>query len=349
MGFQFTVPIRLRISEIAYAVLLQDINDFQNSPEKPKISSFLNFIINNYYDASASAVNYKTYEIRQKYRSWFASEKEEQHAGLINLLTEKELKERYSQIQERYSSPPSGKGKEIRFKPDKEVRRILEKYDENLFYPSASKFLSAIVQEYTSLSRVQRERIYFGEIFQTIEKCIEYSCQAEITLYHQKIWRIRPYAIVPDIFSSWNYVFGYACSQNQPYAEEKMLSFRIQRIHDAKMCQSFDFSSDEKKRLQEIMQHPEQIPFLPSENVHGRVRLTPAGWKLYQYYIRTNQPAFTKKIQSEEDVILEFNCTEAQLYYYFIKFGSNAEILEPLTLRERFRKIYETASSYYLL
>lgn len=352
MGFVFTVPIRLRISEIAYATLIQDIDDFQNSPDKRKISSFLNFIIKNFYYDSETSIDTQTYAIRKKYSGLFGDDKS--HKILIDSLIKKEQDDRRSRIEELYSMPRSGEGKEIRFKPDKDVRKILEKYHDDDFYPSPSKFLSALVQEYTALPRVRRERIYFGTIFESMKDCIDCQCYAEITLYNNEIFFLRPYKIIPDIFSSWHYVFGYARSEQSDESDEKLRSFRMQRIKDVQMRQSFSFSAEESKKLGEVMHHPENVPFLLGETVKGKVRLTKKGWELYQYYIRTNQPIFLKKTiekgNSEEDnkVTLTFECTEQQLEYYFIKFGENAEILDPPSLRKRFREIHENALEYYV-
>ena len=355
MGFVFAVPIRLRISEIAYATLIQDIYDFQNSPDKEKVSSFLNSIIEKFYYGSynsETSIDAQSYAIRKKYSNWFGNDKS--YKMLINSLVKKEQEEKLARIEKSYSMPPSGEGKEIRFKPNKAVRRILEKYHEDDFYTSPAKFLSAFIQEYTALPRVRRERIFFGDVFDEMEKCIDDSCYAEITLYNNETFFLRPYKIVPDIFSSWHYVFGYAHSEQSDESSETLLSFRMQRIHDVQMRQSFDFSTKETEKLSKVLHQPENIPFLRDEPVQGKVRLTQKGWELYQYYIRTNQPAFLEKIiekgntPEEDKIILTFECTEQQLEYYFIKFGADAEILAPPSLRKRFKEIHENALKYYM-
>ena len=42
-----------------------------------------------------------------------------------------------------------------------------------------------------------------------------------------------------------------------------------------------------------------------------------------------------------------FYCTQQQAEYYFFKFGKDAEILEPATLRSRFQKLYLEAAGKY--
>ena len=50
--------------------------------------------------------------------------------------------------------------------------------------------------------------------------------------------------------------------------------------------------------------------------------------------------------QKKEDVYI-FNCTKAQAEFYFFKFGSDAEILSPVDLRDKFALMYKDAAAVY--
>ncbi|MDE6835177.1 MAG: WYL domain-containing protein [Ruminococcus sp.] len=48
------------------------------------------------------------------------------------------------------------------------------------------------------------------------------------------------------------------------------------------------------------------------------------------------------------DIYLTFECTQQQIYQYFIKFGSDDEIIAPSELRERFKELHKLSLEYYI-
>lgn len=346
MGFFLTDSgqVRLKISDEAYQILVQDINDFRSIPEKEQMSSFLNRMIKNFYLKSKSTISAKRADIEKKYLLWL-SDYSEGHE-IAKLLTGKVLQEKKKELIAQYPRPKRGTGKSIKFIPDKITYDLLKhSIESELYEGNPAEYLALMVQEYTSLPREKRELIYFGDIAGTIENCIGKK-EVELRLYNDDIYILRPYSIMTDGLSPWNYIIGYAYPQ-QKEEEEKLYSFRLQRITSVKEWRKFHFSDSEETVLKEIIKNNSQIPYLAGKTETITVRLTATGMELYQHHILTNRPNYTNKQIKKESIYLTFQCTQAQIYRYFIKFGENAEIISPLDLREKFKKIYHSLVKYY--
>lgn len=52
---------------------------------------------------------------------------------------------------------------------------------------------------------------------------------------------------------------------------------------------------------------------------------------------------------SDENGLYHFLCTPMQAHHYFIRFGAEAEIISPASLRKEFATVYENASVYCII
>ena len=59
------------------------------------------------------------------------------------------------------------------------------------------------------------------------------------------------------------------------------------------------------------------------------------------------RPPFNECVSNGDCWILTFSCTQMQADYYFFKFGAEAEVLTPTSLRNDFRKKYALANAQY--
>ena len=347
MSFYLTQPcqIRLKLPERTYEILIQDINDFRNVPEKEHISSFLNHMIKNFYIKAESTIMEKKPELRKKYLSWLESRPEAE--AIADLLTGQTIRERKEVISVKYPYPKRCTGQSLKFIPDKAVLELLQNSPEDKIYgDNVANYLSSLIQEYASLPREQRELIFFGDNVQKMEDCIRKQQELEIVMYHQEVYVIRPYKLLTNGLSPWYYLIGYARQKNTDKTE-RLMSFRIQRIQSVIKRKEFRFSASEKKKLQTLLKKPSQISYLSGDPEEIQVRLTENGNTLYQHVILTNRPDYLSKKISAESIYLTFNCTQEQIYQYFIKFGKDAEIISPPELRERFSELHRTAAGYY--
>ena len=85
------------------------------------------------------------------------------------------------------------------------------------------------------------------------------------------------------------------------------------------------------------------IPFLLNDVVEIGIRLTPEGISKYNSILHL-RPPYTRKTK---DGLYIFHSTEMQIEFYFLKFGKDAEVLYPQSLRNKFRLEYEKALKKY--
>lgn len=60
------------------------------------------------------------------------------------------------------------------------------------------------------------------------------------------------------------------------------------------------------------------------------------------------RPEYLSKEELEDGVCLEFFCTKEQINYYFLKFGAEAKIIEPIEMVQEFADIYKKANEMYI-
>ena len=340
--------IRLRIGFQAYTTILRDIDEFENVPSKQQVSSFLNKIIKNFYNCAESTIAENKPIIYNKYLAWLGNIPQAEQTALK--LTQKEIEERRQNIKKLYSQPPKANGQNFKLIMNKYTREILEKSQEQEIYQnSIADYLSAIIQEYAALPREKRELIFFSDIFRTMRHSIDTHHQIEITV-NDKIYILKPFDILTNGFLPYYYVIGYAhIRSDSAVTEDKLLSFRLQRIQAVEEQEiSCKFTNRQRSSLKYILKNPRKIGYLAGEEEEIKVMLTKRGYELYRRKILLGRPEYIQSTSLNDNKFeLTFNCTQEQIYQYFIRFGKEAEIVSPQNLRERFAYIYKTAAEYY--
>lgn len=341
--------IRLRISYQAYEIISQDIAEFQNMPEKEQLSSFLNKIINNFCNEAESTVYVKKQKIYDKYLKWLKGLENAEKTALQ--LTKKELRDRFEKVKEKYSQPPRAKGQNLKLIMTKPTIEMLENSQEkDLYKDKVSDYLSALIQEYTALSREERERIFFKDLFKKINLCIKHGHQVEIN----GSYLLKPYKITTNGFLPYYYVVGYARRKNKLTAPWKPMSFRLQRIRSAteKEDDEYKFTKEQEAKLKELFKTPAEIAYLSEKKEEVVVRITQRGYNDCYKKIFSGRPVYTDKKKlpdSEKPFVYElaFNCSDMQAYQYFVRFGMEVEVISPKQLRNGFKNLHENAVKYY--
>ena len=87
------------------------------------------------------------------------------------------------------------------------------------------------------------------------------------------------------------------------------------------------------------------IQYLTGVKSRIRILLSPEGIRKYQQY--TYQRPSYSSIEGDAKNIYVFNISEYQAQVYFFKFGADAVVLEPKSLRQTFCRLYKKALSKY--
>lgn len=156
---------------------------------------------------------------------------------------------------------------------------------------------------------------------------------------------VKPYAIRQDRTNTFNYLIGYSVrlnESNEPISNERISSFRISRIDSIKLVSTFFLSKEKRTEIEKTIKE-KGVQFMAGELINITVLFTDKGFDDFnrQSYMR---PRFYDKIDKNTYI---FHCTEFQAINYFLKFGMDAQIIEPPELRNTMKLRYETALNAY--
>jgi hypothetical protein len=195
---------------------------------------------------------------------------------------------------------------------------------------SLSQYLKDMFSSYLSIPRNEREAIIFKDTYEDIEKAIrehKILTFSSTTSDEKYFFAVEPYVLAPSKEEQCNYLL--CCDRRS----RKPRTFRISRIRSVFITpDSFPINPDIQKELQEkAIRSPHSV----SLTVKAVVRLNKYGVKKFKS-ITKNRPIVSKT----EGNLYYFDWPELQLEEYFNRFGRDAVVLEPASLREKIKKFY---------
>lgn len=194
-----------------------------------------------------------------------------------------------------------------------------------------AEFFRNLFFKYLNNPRYLREEILFSEIFEKIQLALKEKKKINIK-YKGGIRTINPYFIKTASGEDRSYVFSY-CEKNENYR-----NYRIANIKNVSLSK-YD---TEFKNLEYIKNIENNFdPFL-SFNKVITIKMSKAGEELFERAI-INRP----KILEKNKNIWTLECTNKLAKVYFPQFLSNVEILEPVELREWFKKEMQLCMNLY--
>ena len=201
---------------------------------------------------------------------------------------------------------------------------------------SLSQYLNDFFSSYLSISRKDRERILFQDIFEELNTAIRKNniIRFTSTSAPNVIFTVQPYCIAASKEEQCNYLL---CLDNETGIPR---SFRISRIR-ALYSSSDKFIPNESRKL-EFREIARRSPQSTSKGIEAEVRLTEKGLQKF-HFITKNRPDVLKK----EGNTLYFDWPKTQLEEYFHRFGKEAVILSPDDCRESMRLFYKKAWEAY--
>lgn len=345
----------LNLTDYAWSIVERDIFTFCTEQKNPTISSYLNRILENYYEESPANLTNLYKKAEQKYMELMDEYEEktvtpEIRNHIINRLSHADIEQVISNL----CGYPKETGYKFRLN-NENYRKIIRLDDttlESRIFKKPGNYLKAFFESYCRLPYIERERIYFAKTIHEIENALLRHCTLSVTLTNHLRFSVTPYKIETDRHHNFNYLIGQchllpceADAEDTVFSPEShCASFRISRIISAQ-CRYEDFSSLSAVETAEIETQIKKkgVPFLLNDISETAVKLTEEGVRKYNSILHL-RPPYTNKTS---DNIYFFHVSEMQIEFYFFKFGKDAEILSPESLRNKFHMEYSEACSVY--
>ena len=241
-------------------------------------------------------------------------------------------------------SRDSGKNRKLEFRLNKENYENYEEIFKNnnsidKIKLHDSEVIRNSIAYYITLTDYRREQLIYKKEINSIEEAIVNENTISVK-YKGSRRVIEPYFIAKSKEESYNYVYGY-CKKNNDYRSYRLsnLSDIIVRMENQIMRKKLldKYGDEYLKNLK-----TKYDPFL-SYQKRVKAKLTVEGERLFEiiYYNRPEVIAFG----SNGEILVE--CSERKAIAYFSQFIDEVEILEPVELRNEFKRRLLNAYSKY--
>ena len=360
----------INLSKSAWRIVEDDMNNFYESREKISFSGFLNTVLENFVQDSTASISLRLKQKKEelellksniKFKSY---DKKTLSTFIQTLLSVFE-----HELTEKSHSYINGSGKKFRI--NKNNLDLIRESEEAPYYEgNIGKYLKAIFEEYSQKHTYEREQIFFKSTIKSIEEAIVKQKKLKITLndkttvlgdrtYNKKYY-VYPYKIVQNSTYTYNYLVGFAEEildieqinedgskvKTREIKEKIPCCFRISRIKkcDVQTSMGAKISKPNVELLENLIDE-RTVMFLSSEPIEAKIKFSQKGLESFKRQLYMRPTIYT--VDSNNEYVYNFYCTEIQLINYFFKFGWDIEVLEPLSLRNTFIKRYKNAVSIY--
>jgi hypothetical protein len=348
----------LSLSSFAWDVLERDRTSFAVDGKKIALAGLLNRIFLNFYTYAEASLPLRLKEKRREVDEALAAIKTEQRIQATGLLVAAYERELRANI--RASGKVAKVGKP--FTIQNQTHLLLESLSNEGYFANengseitSGKYMAAVFEEYAKKPYCERERVFFHDTVATIRSAIELERALILTQlfpYEKRVRRlILPYSIQTDKLSMYNYLVGCSCKMDNNDDSMKPLGIRLSKIADIKIDESSEPGSgnlSEKMRANiktSLTNHDAMFITGADKSQNIEVRLTTKGRRYYEQQIHM-RPQYSSIIGENADIYV-FDCSPRQAEYYFFKFGKEAEILSPTSLRQTFIMMYADAVNAY--
>ena len=343
---EFNAENKLRIPLSAFAAQVIESDCFSFSKKK---TTLINAVILNSYQNADCSISIRLKKYREELSGYSANLKLKGNDELIEKIITGKRKELEKAYAKRY---PSDVNWQITL--SKRVKELLTEdpyTSEELYYgQKPGHYIRALIEEYALKPYYMREEIAFKPIFDLANMAIDGQYILSITNHRGNHFTIKPYGIKSDPLSMFHYLIGYnainAPAKPGYKAASDILSFRMSRL-DSVEIQYLSSGKLTHKELETLESEIEKkgVQFVTSEKSIIKVWLSDAGIKRYESQAHLRPPVLS--IDSKDHHIYCFECTDAQILFYFFEFGKDAKILSPSELAERFKIKYKDAFDLY--
>lgn len=338
---------RIGLSRHADDIVQNDCTMFGclNKEGVPAYHTFVNKIFCSFYQQSEVSVERRIHEKRAKLGRIRGDEDAESLRRFEDKILEayrEELNQRVRELLSREcvcSKVISLNGETLRILKDSEESKA---YSEK----RASRYVRAVLEDYAASDFLTRKKIYYRDMIEEIQGFIDSGSVIRFRrLGAEEEYIVKPAFFRADQYETHLYLAALVCGEK---GEGRCASYRIDKI-DQKSLQCVYKSPISAAALAELEKTVDsvRIQYLSNEAdvTHVRIRLSPEGIRRYRQW--TFQRPMYSGIEGEKKDIYVFDIPYYQAIVYFFKFGQDAVVLEPDSLRERFRRMYEEALGAY--
>jgi hypothetical protein len=351
---------RLRLSAYAWSIVDQDRMSFSHDGKTISRAGILNRIFENFYERAKASVPLRIEAQRREYNDVLNDFPQQVRELAVTKLTEACRKNLIDEVLDLLKQGASDMAWNMTIRKD--VGELLENLRTRGFFSynhetelSRGKYMGAVFEEYATLAFVEREKIYYHDLFEGIADAIDFKRAINIVYTQDK----TPYYVVPhfletDKLSMYNYLIGYARPTQSSELPLSIHSFRLSKIHAVELDRHSNpghgelSDSQRAEQSARIKKSREKLGtmFISDEDktVQIEVKLTHKGKQKYVEQVHM-RPSGSLKANSEDEYV--FTCPRRQAEYYFWKFGKDVEILSPPDLREKFLAQYKEALDLY--
>ncbi|SKB92851.1 WYL domain-containing protein [Lachnospiraceae bacterium] len=318
-----TEKYKIYLSEDMKSRLINDAElfEFTKKNESVNLNAFLKTLIVNYFDRYRHDSEKLMANILQDLTS-ITSISDRDAARLADKIVRTYIKNDLFQ---------SGKSSAVTLTVSGSSYEIIKIIENNLLKDtSLSQYLKDMFNSYLSIPRSEREAIIFNDTYEDITRALkEHKILSftNTTSGDDLSYLVEPYVIAPSKEEQCNYLICMDRNSRKPR------TFRISRLRSVFVtADTFPIDPEIQKELREkAIRSPHSV----SLTVQAVVRLNKYGVRKFKA-ITKNRPIVSK---IEGDLYF-FDWPELQLEEYFKRFGRDAIVIKPESLKERIKKFY---------
>ena len=232
----------------------------------------------------------------------------------------------------------SGKGAVITLTVSGESYNIIRIIENNLLQEnSLSGYIKDMFLSYLSIPRSKREEIIFRQTYEAINRAVAGNFLMTFTSTNSgnpHVITAEPYLIATSKEEQFSYLLCHGPKTGKDH------TFRISRLRNVFVTtETFVRRRKTEERLTRIGM---RSPHSAAPDVHAVVLMTERGKQTYKMIVK-NRPS----VSFTEGDEYHFDWPEMQLEDYFRRFGKDAVVLRPRSLRTKLRKYYSDALDAY--
>jgi hypothetical protein len=345
-GFFITANQRqhINLSIKAMAIIESDMIRFKNDYEQSNRSGFMNIIIENYchlFPLAKDVVLKEINTIKKAISSDNFSEKLVQNT--ISLFTEEMMKNAITEYTKNVQY-----GQMFKLKLNSHNVQLLSTLEEVAYFEKYAPrsglgfYLKALLESYTVLPKEKREEVYFAQTIEKIKNAIKED--KVITLSKSDHLVLRPIRIIFDPKLN-HYVIRFIRNFDDQKGSFMPDSINIKEFIAGGPIYNHSEDSSRWKETKKLAIGGDFFyeSRLPKEPVI--VRFTESG--LQRFLREEDDMNIIGVPDSKDKYVYTFQTTEPEAYYQLFKFGPQAVIVKPESIRNNFALLYKAANDQY--